>query len=518
MNGAESLLETLAEAGLEVCFANPGTSEMHLVSAIDRSSRVRSILALFEGVATGAADGYGRMAGKPAATLLHLGPGLGNGLANLHNARRARTPVLNIVGDHASYHLEFDAPLTSDVHGVAAPMSDWVGQSTSAGDLAARGAEAWAAASAPPGGVATLIVPADHAWSEAGGPAKPLAPAAAERADAAAIAAAARVLRERERVALILGGGALRTVGTTAAGRVRSATGAELLRETFTARVERGAGRVAIEPLPYFGEAAAARLEKFEAIVLAGAPPPVSFFGYPGKPSWLTPEGCELVTLAEPRQDPAAALEALAEELGAASEPAGEQRPGVPEVPEGALDPQKVAAAIACALPEGAIVSDESATAGALLPASTVGAPPHDWLNLTGGSIGQGNLALGRRGGRVSGPQGPLRARRRRRDVHAPGALDTGARRARRHDRDPREPFLRDPQHRAATRRRRHARPEGARDARPLQPRARLGEARRGHGGRGVARDHRGSLARPGARGPLGTGPAPRRSRALTSG
>jgi len=396
MNGAESLLETLADGGLEVCFANPGTSEMHLVSAIDRSQRVRSILALFEGVATGAADGYGRMTGKPAGTLLHLGPGLGNGLANLHNARRARSPLVNIVGDHASYHRAFDAPLTSDVEGVARPMSDWVGVSESASDLAARGAAALAAALQPPGQVATLIVPADHAWNEAAGKVAPIAPARAEAASSDAVTAAARVLRSHERVALVLGAAGLRETATRAAGRIREATGAELLRETFSARVERGAGRVAVEAIPYFGEAAAARLEKFEAIVLVGATAPVSFFGYPGKPSWLAPEGCEIVTLAEPRQDVAAALDGLAAELGCEDGLQQSRDAELPDRSPGTLDPQKLAAVVAHELPEGAIVSDESATGGAFLPAATAGAPPHDWLMLTGGSIGQGiSLAVG---------------------------------------------------------------------------------------------------------------------------
>jgi len=396
MNGAESLLETLADGGLEVCFANPGTSEMHLVGAIDRSERVRSILALFEGVATGAADGYARMAGKPAATLLHLGPGLGNGLANLHNARRARSPLLNIVGDHASYHREFDAPLTSDVEGVARPMSDWVGTSESAEGLAHRGAEGLAAALRPPGQVATLIVPADHAWNDAPGKAVPVAPARAGVVASNKIVAAARLLHAHERVGLILGGPALREPTLRAAGQIRDATGAELLRETFSARIERGAGRVAADPLPYFGEAAAARLEKFQALVLVGAPAPVSFFGYPGKPSWLAPEGCEIVTLADPREDVGAALEALVAELGCGASPPQVPDAELPALVPGTLDPQKIAAVVAHALPEGAIVSDESATGGAFLPSATLGAQPHDWLMLTGGSIGQGiSVAVG---------------------------------------------------------------------------------------------------------------------------
>jgi len=396
MTGAETLLETLANGGLEVCFSNPGTSEMHLVSAIDRSERVRSILALFEGVATGAADGYGRMAGKPAATLLHLGPGLANGLANLHNARRARSPIINIVGDHATDHLQYDAPLTSDVAAVARPMSAWVESSSSADNLASAGAAALRAALEPPGQIATLIVPADHAWSQAASAAPVLDRPSAGKPTGERIDEAARLMRSDKRVALLLGSGALVEAGLQAAGRIADATEAEILRETFSARVERGAGRVESEALPYFGEAAAARLEKVEALILVGAKAPVSFFAYPDRPSWLAPKGCELLTLAEPNEDPASALADLASALGcAATTRRGEKQP-LPDAVGGELDPQSLAITIARCLPEGAIVSDESATAGFLLPSFTAHAAPHDWLQLTGGSIGQGSpVAIG---------------------------------------------------------------------------------------------------------------------------
>lgn len=390
MNGAEALLETLADAGLEVCFANPGTSEMHLVAAIDRSERMRSILALFEGAVTGAADGYGRMAGKPAATLLHLGPGLGNGLANLHNARRARSPIVNIVGDHATRHREYDAPLASDVAGVAAPMSHWVATSESADDLPVRGAEAMAAAQAVPGQVATLIVPADHAWDEASGPAKPIMPAAPRVVSGQTIDGAVKILSGGGRIALLLGGAALRGSALRDCGRIAEATGAELLRETFSARVERGAGRVAVEALPYFGEAAAARLKDIDALVLVGAKAPVSFFAYPGKPGWLAPEGCVIHAVAEPGDDLVAAVATLADALKCAKAPRILQARASAEVASGALNANNLAAVIANHIPEHAIISDEGATAGSLLPAHTAGSAPHDWLQLTGGSIGQG--------------------------------------------------------------------------------------------------------------------------------
>jgi acetolactate synthase I/II/III large subunit len=396
MTGAESLLETLANGGLEVCFSNPGTSEMHLVSAIDRSDRIRSILALFEGVATGAADGYGRMAGRPAATLLHLGPGLANGLANLHNARRARSPVMNIVGDHAVAHAAYDAPLTSDVAGVARPMSDWIETSSSPDQLATLGAEALHAAQEPPGRIATLIVPADHAWNPATGPATPLARSSPATVSSDVIDSIARALRSGKRAVLLLGSGALVESGLAAAGRIADATDAEILRETFSARIARGAGRVDAEPLPYFGEAAAARLEKVEVLILIGAKAPVSFFAYPGRPGWLAPKGCEMLTLAEPNQDPAAALEALAEALGCSATCTRVAEFSRPDAATGDLNAHNLATTVARTLPEGAIVSDESATSGFLLPTFTTRSAPHDWLQLTGGAIGQGSpLAIG---------------------------------------------------------------------------------------------------------------------------
>src|SRR5208337_5149006 len=156
MNGAQATLVSLADSGVEACFCNPGTSEMQMVAAFDREKRVRPVLCLFEGVATGAADGYGRMAGKPAATLLHLGPGLGNGWANLHNAKPAAAPIVNVVGDHARYHLQYDAPLTSDVRALAHTCSQWVHVSTNAKSVAADGARAVQAALAAPGQIATL--------------------------------------------------------------------------------------------------------------------------------------------------------------------------------------------------------------------------------------------------------------------------------------------------------------------------------------------------------------------------
>jgi acetolactate synthase I/II/III large subunit len=390
MNGAESLVETLAGAGVEVCFANPGTSEIHFVAALDRVGGVRCVLGLFEGVATGAADGYARMTDRPAATLLHLGPGLANGLANVHNARRANTPMVNIVGDHATYHKQHDAPLTSDIEGVARPFSDWVRTSVDSRSVARDGAAAVAAAMAPPGRVATLILPADVSWNEADGPA-PLPPVEG-RAPVApeAISNVARALRSGEPAFLFMGGDALREPGLTLAGRIAAKTGARLLAQTLNARVERGAGRVAVDFLPYPVDDAIATLGEARHLVLVGSEAPVAFFAYPGRPSALTPPQCETHTLATPDGDVVGALEALAEELGAPQNaPVQEREEHTPPSGE-AITPETAAAAVGMLLPEGAIVVDEALSAAAAFMSRTQGVAAHDYLQVTGGAIGIG--------------------------------------------------------------------------------------------------------------------------------
>jgi acetolactate synthase-1/2/3 large subunit len=390
MNGAEALVRTLASAGVEMCFTNPGTSELHFVAALERVRGMRSVLGLFEGVVSGAADGYGRMAERPAATLLHLGPGLANGLANFHNARKARTPIVSIVGDHATTHRRFDAPLTSDVEAIARPVSAWVRSARSSRELAADAAAAVAAAVTPPGQIATLIVPADAAWGESGGPAPP-APADRPRAVAPErVAAAAAALRSGEPALLLLGGRALRARALETASRIAAASHARLYCDTFNARLERGAGRARIQSLPYFPEGALKALAGMRHLVTVGTQPPVSFFAYPDQPSWLAPEDCAIHSLADPAEDAAAALEVLAEEVGAQRQTPELEPLERPTPPRGALDAAAVGRSLAALLPEGAIVADESITASAALIPATRGAPPHDWLALTGGAIGQG--------------------------------------------------------------------------------------------------------------------------------
>jgi acetolactate synthase-1/2/3 large subunit len=390
MNGAESLVETLAGAGVEVCFANPGTSEMHFVAALDQVGGIRCVLGLFEGVATGAADGYARMAGRPASTLLHLGPGLANGLANVHNARRANTPLVNIVGDHATYHKQHDAPLTSDIEGAARPFSDWVLTSADSRSVARDGAAAVATAMAPPGRVATLILPADASWNEADGPA-PLPPVEGPAPVAPeTISDIARVLRSGEPAVLFMGGHALREPGLMLAGRIAAKSGARLLAQTLNARVERGAGRVPVDFLPYPVDAALATLADVRHLVLIGSEAPVAFFAYPDKPSALSPPQCEIHTLAAPEEDVVGALEALAEELDVPQSAPVQARAEYAPPSGGMITPETAAEAVGALLSEGAIVVDEALTAAAAFISGTRGAAPHDLLQVTGGAIGIG--------------------------------------------------------------------------------------------------------------------------------
>lgn len=390
MNGAQALMRTLGDSGVDTCFMNPGTSEMHFVAALDDVPEMHSVLALFEGVATGAADGYARMSGRPAATLLHLGPGLGNGLANLHNARRAFTPVVNIVGDHATYHKQYDAQLESDIETVARNVSSFVRRSAKAEEVASDAADAVAAALGPPGQVATLILPADVSWSAGAAPALRVPTPGPEPVDAGIVEQVASALRSGEPAALFIGGRACRGPQLDTAAAIASTTGAKLLCETFPARLERGAGRPPVERLAYLAELAALQLDGLRHLVLVDAKSPVSFFAYPDKPSDLVPDGCRVHALAGPGHDPSGALEALAAAVGATPDAAPRQPVARPDVPTGTLTAEAACATIGALLPEGAIVSDEGNTSGLFAAGFSAGAPPHDWLCLTGGAIGQG--------------------------------------------------------------------------------------------------------------------------------
>lgn len=389
MNGARSLVETLLLSGVDTCFANPGTSEMHFVAALDESARMRCVLGLQENVVTGMADGYWRIAGRPACTLLHCGPGLANGLANLHNARRARSGIVNVVGDQATYHRPYDAPLTADTDALARSVSAWVRTSARAADVGRDGAAAVQAARSFPGQVATLILPSDTSWDEGGvvAPALPVPPPAA--VDPHAVETAARLLRGGGPVLLLLAGAAVGAQGQALAWRIAAATGATLMADYVNAQLARGRGRLQLERVPYVTDQAVAALAPFERIVLVGAKAPVGFFAYPGKPSTQYAPGAELHVLARPEQDGVAALRALAEALGAP--PADLPDPGPrPGIATGAPTPEGLAQTLAAVLPDGAIVSDESISFGRGFYRHTHAAPPHDWLHLAGGAIGDG--------------------------------------------------------------------------------------------------------------------------------
>jgi acetolactate synthase I/II/III large subunit len=396
MNGAQSLVQTLVDCGVDTCFANPGTSEMHLVAALDAVKGLRPVLCLFEGVVTGAADGYGRIAGKPAVTLLHLGPGLANGLANLHNARRAATPIVNIVGDHATYHLQYDALLTSDIVGFARPVSSWVHETKSARLAASDTARALQAARAAPGGIATLILSADAAWNPAERAAAQLPDIGPAIVDAGSIEEIARLMINGKKTAMLLRGRGLIGDGLEAAGRIHTKTGVRLLCDTFAPHAEMGAGRVAVERIPYFGEQVTAFLSGTEQMIMVGSKPPVSFFAYPDKPSWCVPEKCELIYLAHPHENGVTALQNLAEALGAPHEPTARVQLQLPGLPTGSLNSLSIAQIIAQLTPDNAIYADESNTASLPLLMTLARARPHTHLPLAGGSIGQGlPLAVG---------------------------------------------------------------------------------------------------------------------------
>lgn len=403
MNGAESLVRTLVGAGVEVCFANPGTSEMHFVAALDKVGGIRCILGLFEGVVTGAADGYARMAEKPGVSLLHTGPGLANGLANLHNAKKSSTPLVNIVGEHASWHIEHDAPLTSDIEGLARPVSHWIRTVSSSASLANDGAAAMAAALKHPGKIATLILPANTAWEDANAPAStpptPPSTPAASQVSAQVIKNIAEILRLQEPTVIIMGGHCLRANALAQASKIAQATNTTLLSETFKTRMQRGAGRVAIGTIPYAVDQAIEMLAPFKHVITVCAKPPIAFFAYPDKPSELYSPSAQVHTLANMDEDGVHALEALVRALDASDLPPvlesrADVRPNTPDSVSTASDQtltvDSIDEAVVNLMPDNAIVINEAVTSGRNIYEATRAAAPHDWLEVCGGSIGDG--------------------------------------------------------------------------------------------------------------------------------
>ena len=391
MTGADSLVRTLVKGGVSVSFANPGTSEMHYVAALDRVQGMRCVLGLFEGVCSGAADGYYRMTDKPAATLLHLGPGLANACANLHNAKKAGSGIVNIVGEHATYHIKFDTPLTADIEGIAKPFSHWVKTSPTSKTVAKDGARAIQAARTSPGQIATLILPADTAWGTAHEIAETPPAAAPAKPSGEAVTTAAKALTNGEPGMLLLGGRSLRARALELAGKIATKTGCKVQAAGAGARLQRGAGRVQVLRVPFVVEQATAVLKGTKQMVLCGAKAPAAFFAYPGKPSMLAPEDCIISKLCGVEDDCEAALEALAAELGALDLPAaGVAASRRPDKPSGTITLDGLGMALGATMPEGAIVVDESVTTGRGFFPFSAGAPPHEWLNNMGGSIGFG--------------------------------------------------------------------------------------------------------------------------------
>ena len=388
MNGAESLVRSLLASGVDTCFANPGTSEMHFVAALDKVEGMRCVLGLAETVVSGCADGYGRMAGKPAATLLHCGPGYANSLANVHNAYRANSPMVNIVGDQATYHRPFDAPLTYDTEGLARASSHWVRTSSSSTTVGADSAAAVQAANTAPGQIATLILPADTAWNEGGVVAAPLPVPPRPGVAPETLRSIAQALRTKEAAVLVLFGQALSEAGLVAANRVAHASGAKLRSPTQVSRMARGRGRVPVDRIPYVIDNAIKVLSDVKHVVLVGAKNPVGFFAYPGKPSLMAPANAQIHVLARPEQDAIAALDALADELGAPKQVAIPEGQIKPQVLSGKFEPETFAVTLAALLPENCIVSEDGVTSGRALFAPTFNAAPMDWLQNTGGAIG----------------------------------------------------------------------------------------------------------------------------------
>lgn len=405
MNGAESLVHTLLASKVDTCFANPGTSEMHFVAALDRIPGMRCVLGLFEGVATGAADGYARMTGRPAATLLHCGPGLANGLANLHNARRASTPIVNIAGDQATYHRPLDAPLTADTEGWARGVSGWVRTATSSTTVGRDAAVAVQAARTAPGQIATLILPADTAWTEGGEVGEPLPVPARPHSDPHQVQQVAGVLRQRQKTLILLGGDALTAPALALAHRIAAHTGAAIMAIGSNARMARGQGRLPINRIPYPVDQAVKALSAFRHVILVNCRKPVIFFAYPNKPGSPVPADADVHSLARPEQDPVDALARLADELGApaCAVPDAGARLGPAR---GAISPESFAQTLAALLPDQAVVADEAITFGRGFFPATFAAAPHDWLSVTGGAIGGGmplatGAAVGAPGRRV---------------------------------------------------------------------------------------------------------------------
>ena len=320
MNGAQSLFKALVDAGITTCFANPGTSEMQLVYEIGMTDKVRPVLCLQEDVVAGAADGYARMTGTPAFTLLHVGSGFGNSIAMMHNAGRANTPIVNVVGANASYH-QPNYPEHELINGhitdLARVVSHWAKEARNATELGELGAEA--AALAKTGRICTVVAPTNCHWDEANPPPVFSAPLERQKTSAEAIAHAGAMLKNGKKTGLVLGNLALHGEALDLAGRIGARTGAALISEIFPSyHLSRGEGRPPVDPIPYEFEIGLRFLQPFEQLIFVGALFPVATFAYKNKPTMKSPPGCDLFIMSSVEQDLTAALKALAEATDAA--------------------------------------------------------------------------------------------------------------------------------------------------------------------------------------------------------
>ena len=387
-NGAESLVKTLIDSDVDICFTNPGTSEMHFVAALDNNPKMRSVLCLFEGGATGAADGYYRMKNKPASTLLHLGPGLANGLANLHNAKKANSGIVNIVGEHAIDHIKLNAPLTSDIEGIAKPVSHWVKTCKSSLEVGKNAAEAVKESSNPPGKIATLILPGDTAWNE-GISSAPLKNYSRNEVDKEKINITAQELKNAKNPMILVGGQALEENNLMLAAKIAAKYNCPIMTDFFNAKLERGAGRVKPTRIPYNVDRAISLLKDFDTIILIGAREPVAFFAYPNKPSILTNTNTKFIYFANIDDNITEGLENLCDYVSAVENPNENIAiNSLPSIQKGELNPNSIGSILGNVMPEEAIIVDESISTGREFFPFTEGSKPHTWLSNCGGSIG----------------------------------------------------------------------------------------------------------------------------------
>jgi acetolactate synthase-1/2/3 large subunit len=394
------LFKALRDAGLDTCFANPGTSEMQLVYEIGRTKGMRAVLCLQENTVTGAADGYARMAGKPAFTMLHVASGFANGIGNLHNAGRANTPMVNVVGANATYHqpnfCEHEL-INGRVADLARPVSHWTQEARTADELGVLAALAANHARTGAGKICTLIAPTNCQWDPALAPPAPLPPPQRPQVARESIDEVATLLANGKKTALLLGSHALYGEGLELAGRIATRTGVDLLGEMWVARLARGEGRVPVRLVPYLREHAAFFLQGYEQLILLGAQLPMSTFAYQGAPLNKLPASCQVTALATVENDLLAVLRELAQAVAAPAQPGARTARASAAAPTGALSADAIGQSLCLLMPQDAILVNDGATCSPPIVNRTAGARAHDYLDGSrGGALGGGlPLALG---------------------------------------------------------------------------------------------------------------------------